>query len=225
MLGKAVELREALPDDAAAAVSRANLGLLAVPVAVLLPVRSTAPVDDLLDLETLPLRDRPPAVRAPHARSSWVALNVLLSVVVGWLGYLALERGRPQWPVQRPPVATTAASQPPQEVRDGDSRPVLESAVDLSAVDPPAATTGAQTSSILIFTARPGSIATTRSTELCYAVSGADQARIEPGIGDVNPTNTLSCRRVAPRRTTTYELIASGRDGQHARRQVVVFVR
>jgi hypothetical protein len=56
-------------------------------------------------------------------------------------------------------------------------------------------------------------------------VSGADQARIEPGIGDVNPTNTLSCRRVAPRRTTTYELIASGRDGQHARRQVVVFVR
>ena len=79
--------------------------------------------------------------------------------------------------------------------------------------------------SILIFTARPGSIATAGSTNLCYAVSGALRARIEPGIGKVDPADTLTCRRVAPARATTYELIASGRDGVAVRQQLVIVSR
>src|SRR5262249_46960791 len=79
--------------------------------------------------------------------------------------------------------------------------------------------------SILIFTVRPGSIAETGPTALCYAVSGASKVRIEPGIGEVEPTTTLTCRRVAPLRTTTYELTAYGRDGHYARQQVVIVVR
>jgi len=78
---------------------------------------------------------------------------------------------------------------------------------------------------ILIFTPRPGSIATGAPTALCYAVSGASHARIEPGIGEVTPANTLTCLRVAPPRTTTYELIAYGRDGYRARQQLVIFVK
>jgi hypothetical protein len=79
--------------------------------------------------------------------------------------------------------------------------------------------------SILIFTSRPGSFARRGPTNLCYAVSGALHVRLEPGIGKVNPTNTLSCVSVAPARTTTYELTAYGRDGDETRQQLVIFVR
>jgi hypothetical protein len=77
----------------------------------------------------------------------------------------------------------------------------------------------------LIFTARPASTAAARATEICYAVKDALQARIEPGIGDVVPTSTLTCRRVAPARTTTYRLTAYGGDGSHHSQSVVVVVR
>ena len=123
--------------------------------------------------------------------------------------------------------------------------PPLQAAPESSAVLPaalsssePTATTGdpppagsaqpspvADRASILIFTARPGSIATAGRTELCYAVNDALQVRIEPGLGDVAPANTLTCRRVVPRRTTTYQLTAYGRDGQGAREQLVIVVR
>jgi hypothetical protein len=83
----------------------------------------------------------------------------------------------------------------------------------------------AQRANILIFTARPGSIATSRPTNLCYAVSDAARARIEPGVGEVDPATTLTCRRVAPVRTTTYELSATGRDGVPVTQHVVIVVR
>ena len=79
--------------------------------------------------------------------------------------------------------------------------------------------------SILIFTSRPGSIAGRGPTRLCYAVRDASQVHVEPGIGEVDPTSTLTCVRVAPVRTTTYELTASGRDGQKVRQQLVIIVR
>ena len=79
--------------------------------------------------------------------------------------------------------------------------------------------------SILIFSPRPGSIAGREPTHLCYAVSGASEARIEPGVGEVDPTSTLTCLRVLPRRTTTYELTASGRDGHRVSQQLVIIVR
>src|SRR5262249_54487284 len=58
--------------------------------------------------------------------------------------------------------------------------------------------------SILIFSPRPGSFATNAPTRLCYALRGAVDARVEPGIGDVEPASTLTCLRVSPIRTTTY---------------------
>jgi hypothetical protein len=90
---------------------------------------------------------------------------------------------------------------------------------------PDAPLPGPQRANILIFTARPGSIATRGPTSLCYAVSDAAQARIEPGIGQVDPASTLTCRRVTPLRTTTYELSATGRDGVPVSQSVVIVVR
>ena len=79
--------------------------------------------------------------------------------------------------------------------------------------------------SIVIFTPRPGSITTGGPTRLCYAVSEALQVRLEPGIGEVAPTRTLTCLRVAPARTTTYQLTAYGRDGHQVSQQLVLVVR
>jgi hypothetical protein len=87
-----------------------------------------------------------------------------------------------------------------------------------------AETPGIDTASVLIFTARPGSIVTAGSTEVCYAVSDAVLARIEPAVGNVPPTSTLTCRRVAPSHTTTYVLTAPGRDGVVVTKQLVIVV-
>jgi hypothetical protein len=114
---------------------------------------------------------------------------------------------------QRDRAADTAVTPPPPRAA-AEPRAA-------SATQPPIA----ERANILIFTARPGSIATTRRTELCYAVSGASQARIEPGIGDVDAAATLTCRRIAPARTTTYELSAVGRDGIPVTQQLVIVVR
>ena len=90
---------------------------------------------------------------------------------------------------------------------------------------PPPQVSGPERASILIFTPRPGSIASGGPTRLCYAVSGALRARLEPGIGEVPPTRTLTCIRVTPVRTTTYGLDAYGRDGYAVRQQLVIVVR
>ena len=83
----------------------------------------------------------------------------------------------------------------------------------------------ADRASILIFTPRPGSIATSGPTRLCYAVSDAVQVRLEPEIGEITPTRTLTCLRVAPARTTTLQLIAQGRDGHLVSQELVIIVR
>ena len=84
---------------------------------------------------------------------------------------------------------------------------------------------GPERASIRIFTPRPGSIASGGPTRLCYAVSGALRARVEPGVGEVPPTDTLTCIRVTPERTTTYALDAYGRDGHPVSQQLVIVVR
>jgi hypothetical protein len=56
-------------------------------------------------------------------------------------------------------------------------------------------------------------------------VSDASQVRLEPEVGELNPTRSLSCVRVTPTRTTTYELTASNRDGQLVKQQLVIVVR
>ena len=47
----------------------------------------------------------------------------------------------------------------------------------------------------------------------------------EPDVGEVPPTDTLTCIRVTPVRTTTYALAAYGRDGQPVSQQLVIVVR
>jgi hypothetical protein len=248
-LGQALKLREALPDDTAAAASRANLGFVVVPVSrsVDVPVStsvdvpasrtvdSPAPQPAALDFDALPLRDAaPPGARAPRRRSvAAAAIAIPLLATLGWLGGWAFDAirnagGPPQFrqAADRDPVDRLSAGRPaelqPGSPRAVGSTAVLETAADVAPLpaDPP---DGTESSSILIFTARPSS--TTRSAQICYAVSGAYQARIEPTIGEVAPTPTLTCRRVAPARTTTYQLTAYGRNGHQAKQQVVVFVR
>lgn len=102
----------------------------------------------------------------------------------------------------------------------GAARQSVEVRVGLE--DAVVATTGADRARILIFSPRPGSITTRRSTALCYAVSGAVSARIQPTVGEVDASNELTCVRVAPGETTAYELTAYGRDHVPVRQQVVV---
>jgi NB-ARC domain len=234
LLGQAVKLRESIPDDAAAAASRQNLVFVAAPVSTSTPEkekpRATPPSG--LDLDALPIRET--AASIVHVPKTWsfaaVAITVLLLASVGWFAGMAVDAVRSGTakesagrPFQgRPETSPKSRSEQPRAV---GSSAVLETAADVAPQNPAAPEPGVGSSSILIFTARPGSIATSRSTQICYAVSGAYQARIEPTIGEVAPTPTLSCRRVSPVRTTTYEITAYGRDGQHARQQVVVFVR
>jgi hypothetical protein len=95
-----------------------------------------------------------------------------------------------------------------------------------SGAEPDAApTSGAVSPKILIFTPRPGSITTRGATNLCYATSDAVDARVDPGVGKVSPASTLTCVRVSPTRTTTYQLTAYGPDGQQVSQQLVIVVR
>jgi hypothetical protein len=159
---------------------------------------------------------------------------VLLLASVGWFAGMAYDAVRSSPPSHGQRATATAPAESrantaqvarSEEPRAIGSSAVLETSAEVAPPSPAAPDIGPESSSILIFTARPGSIATSRSTQICYAVSGAYQARIEPGIGDVDPTPTLTCRRVSPVRTTTYQLTAFGRDGHPTRQQVVVFVR
>jgi hypothetical protein len=116
------------------------------------------------------------------------------------------------------PATGTAAPAAVGQASGFDARGVDAAAPALTAADTDRA-------NILIFTPRPGSITRGGPTRLCYAVTGALHARVEPGIGEVTPSSTLTCLRVSPARTTTYALTASGRDGRQVRQQLVIVVR
>jgi hypothetical protein len=118
------------------------------------------------------------------------------------------------------PTETTTYVLTARRADGGTARQSVEVRVGLE--EAAVATTGADRARILIFSPRPGSIATRRSTALCYAVSGAVSARIQPTVGEVDAANELTCVRVAPRETTAYELTAYGRDRVPVRQQVVV---
>jgi hypothetical protein len=227
MLGQALKLREALPDAAAGDASRRNIGFIIAPVSRSIDVAvstsangpSEKPAE--LDLEALPLRDAAPSrVRVSRPPSlAAAAIAVPLLATLGWFGGWAVDALRKDGGRS---VQGRLAEPPSEAPRAVGSSAVLETAAEVAPLGAgPTAPT--ERSSILIFTARPGS--TTRSAQICYAVSGADQARIEPTIGEVEPTARLTCRRVAPARTTTYQLTAYSRNGHQARQQVVVFVR
>ena len=225
LLGDAVTIREMLGDAGALAVSRHNLGFVLVPVSKSSTERHALPFG--IDFDALPPRDAPPSFVGMRQRRSVAAVAAMLLLLAGagWFAGMAvdaLRSGAAAVPASQPravaaPLATT-----------GEASAALGAVLETTAdVPPPPAGPAekANASPIRIFTARPGSIAAARSTEICYAVNGASQARIDPGIGDVDPTSTLTCRRVTPARTTTYRLTAQGRDGTHHSQSVVVVVR
>jgi hypothetical protein len=217
LLGRAVAIRETLGDTVALAASRQNLGFVVAPVSMAPSEPRVLPV--AIDFDRLPLRDAAPPIAGMRRPTSLAAVAVMavLLAAVGWFAGMAVDavRSRPSTPRPEAPRAVAAPMATTGDAGAGTGA-VLETTADV----PPAAA-----ANILIFTARPGSVAPARSTEICYAVKDAFQARIEPGIGDVDPASTLTCRRVAPARTTTYRLTAIGRDGNHHSQSVVVVVR
>ena len=227
-LTRAAAVRDALGEYAAAAVSRRNLGYL--PAAVACDAREPeTPTAEPPDLDSLPLRTDVEA--AHHHREASGAGLLMLTVstcaIVGGLTYLGVSGGLSWENWDRFRAAWSQPAVPQIQTADAASSPTLPR--EMTEVVPSSAPQPTipvpEKASIRIFTARPGSIATSRPSNLCYAVSDAAQARIEPGVGEVDPAPTLTCRRVAPVRTTTYELSATGRDGVPVTERVVIIVR
>jgi hypothetical protein len=224
LLGEAAVLRDRLGEPGAAAVSRQNLGYIAppAPAADETPQpRQRARFDDAGERD--PVAQRIPAI-APRRRSGWaeraaLLLTFTLSAIVAALAFNEASGGPSILRLLTRPSVETAATSSVQPA------PPLTPQSPAPAPAPALAVSGPQKPNILIFTARPGSIATARPTDLCYAVSDAVETRIEPGIGSVDAADTLTCRRVTPLRTTTYELTAIGRDGDRITQQVVIVVR
>jgi hypothetical protein len=229
-LGQALKLRDALEGERdAAAITRQNLDFVLAPVPHL-PQPSAAQFDDArfsdtFDVDSLPLRDVVhPAIRVGRSGGSMAGpLTVMLLAIACAITYAipAAKQSLQSWnvagissPQTMPEAAPTTA--PPEPEPTSAAPPVSEPEASASEA--------AAAPSILIFSPRPGSIAGRAPTQLCYAVSGATEARIEPGIGPVDPAGTLTCVRVSPRRTTTYELTASDRDGHQVNQQLVIIV-
>ena len=243
LLNQAVKLREMQGDDAAAAASRRNLSFVQPPVVPPVsedsPEVATTPRDEVFDLDSLPLRDATlSATSNPKTHSASAALAVvLLFAVLGGVAYWtsinsfvrdSLERVTARIATLRMPQRATYESGVLHRDEPGAVSSTSETVAlsgDLPATDSGPLAPPAGRANILIFTPRPGSITTGGPTQLCYAVSDASYARLEPEIGEVTPTRTLTCLRVAPARTTTYQLTAFGQDGHLVREQLVIFVR
>ena len=248
LLNQAVKLREMLDDADAAAASRRNLSFVlpsvVPPVPEYSPEPATAPLDGVFDLESLPLRDAitsPTAHPRTHSASAALAV-VLLLAILGSAAYwtrpaahsfrswnLASINSFVQDSLER--VRARVATFEPAVRHHDEPGPVFSTSESVApAADLPPTDSGPQAppvgrANILIFTPRPGSITTGGPTRLCYAVSDASYVRLEPEIGEVAATRTLTCLRVAPARTTTYQLTAFGRDGHLVREQLVIFVK
>jgi len=220
-LGEALKLRESLGDTGAAAATRQNFSFVLAPE--IEPAPQPVPARHWSEFGSLPLREGPELTfptQQPR-RGGALPIAALLLVVLGGITY---------WTAGQPDLrsldltALTSLLGPPE----APSGPVVSSepqgrAWSEASVQPAldVKPTG-ESPEILIFTPRPGSLG---PTKLCYAVTGAVRAVVEPGVGDVTPTSRLTCLRVAPARTTTYQLTALGRDGEQVRQQLVVLVR
>jgi hypothetical protein len=230
LLGQALKLRGGIEEEQnAAALTRQNLDFVLAPVSHA-PEPASARFDevrfpDTFDIDSLPLRGVVhPAIRVGRrGRSLAGPLTVTVLAIACAVTYSlpATRQSVRSWNVAgvsslptRPQTPAEITAPQPEATGDGPPGPA-----------PEAAATEAPLPSILIFSPRPGSITGRAPTHLCYAVSGASEVRIEPGVGEVDPTSTLTCLRVSPRRTTTYELTASDRDGHQASRQLVIIVR
>jgi len=228
LLGQALKLRGAMEENDAAAITRQNLDFVLAPVSHA-PTPASARFDDArfpdTFVDSLPLRDVVhPAIRIGRSDGSLAGpVTVALLAIACAVTYSlpAVRQSFPSWSVTGTSSLMTA---PPAAAPVAASQPEVAGNIP-PGPEPEAARSEAPLPSILIFSPRPGSIAGRAPTQLCYAVSGASEARIEPGVGEVDPTSTLTCLRVLPRRTTTYELTASGGDGHRVSQQLVIIVR
>jgi hypothetical protein len=211
--------------------------IAAVPVAPM-PLVGAAP---RFDLDSIPLRDSAEAELEPRTTSlASILLLAMMLAASGGFGYWAFYAGRALQPGDVDRIVSMIRRELDESmnrwkgtpaIRQSTASPALEpreaTIVDLNSEfqavtnDPPPA----PLPNILIFSPRPSSFTRGGPTNLCYAVSDASQVRLEPDVGNVDPTRALRCVRVAPTRTTTYELTAYNRDGQHVRQQLVIFVR
>ena len=218
-LNEALKLRESLGDAGSAAVTRQNLSFVLAPEIEPAP---KPPARHRSEFDSLPLRREPElAFRGRKTqRGGALTIAALLLVVLGSVGYWAA--GQPD--LKTLDVTALTSLLPRHEAPSspvGSSAPQGQTWTEASVQTTPDVQSPAPPPSILIFTPRPGSLG---PTKLCYAVSGAVRAVVEPGVGDVTPTSRLTCLRVAPARTTTYELTALGRDGVQVHQQLVVLV-
>jgi NB-ARC domain len=220
-LSEALKLRESLGDAGSAAATRQNLSFVLAPE--IEPVPKPTPARHWSEFDSLPLRRGPElAFRIQQPRGGGaVAIAALLMMVLGGITYWAA--GQPD--LRSLDVTALRSLLAPPEAPSShvaSSAPRGRAWSEVSVQATPDVKAPAQPPSILIFTPRPGSLG---PTKLCYAVAGAVRAVVEPGVGDVTPTSRLTCLRVAPARTTTYQLTALGRDGEQVRQQLVVLVR
>ena len=196
LLSQAVALRESIDEIPAAAASRQNLALVLTPAVD--ESRDPMPFSDVTDGDSFALRGATwSPVHAPAKRQRTCGLRVQMVLVAG-LAFFAtvaalggpgeLARIGSFLTLRRRGTTVTDAAAPPP-VRGGTDvyyTPSSPGARD--AVPPPAPQdSDPERASIRIFTPRPGSIASGGPTRLCYAVSGALRARVEPGVGEVPP--------------------------------------
>lgn len=66
---------------------------------------------------------------------------------------------------------------------------------------------------ILDFYAAQGKLSKGAGTNLCYGVQNAREVRLDPPVEQIGPSLSR-CIAVAPERTTTYRLTATGKDGR-----------
>jgi hypothetical protein len=67
---------------------------------------------------------------------------------------------------------------------------------------------------ILNFYASPGEVRRGEAVEMCYGVANAQSVKIEPDIGRGTWPSLSRCVEVAPKKTTTYTLIAQDAHGK-----------
>jgi hypothetical protein len=221
-LNEALKLRESLGDADAAAATRHNLSFVLAPEIESAP--KPAPARHWSEFASLPLQRGPELAfraRQPRRGGALAIAALLLLVALGGLSYWAA--GQPD--LRSLDVTAWTSLLAPSEAPStlvSSSAPQGRAWSEASVETTPDVKAPAQPPSILIFSPRPSSLG---PTKLCYAVTGAVRAVVEPGVGDVTPTSRLTCLRVAPARTTTYQLTALGRDGEQVRQQLVVLVR
>jgi hypothetical protein len=219
-LSEAPKLRESLADAGSAAATRQNLSFLLAPE--IGPAPKPPPAGHWAEFDSLPLRrGSEVAFRIQRPRGGGtLAIAALLLVLLGGITYWAADQPDLRsldvtalTSLLAPPEASSRPVASPARSGRAWSEASVQATPDVKAPAPP---------SILIFTPRPGSLG---PAKLCYAVAGAVRAVVEPGVGDVTPTSHLTCVRVAPARTTTYQLTALGPDGEQVRQRLVVLVR